>query len=90
MQVFFTLSLEKNGQPLDRFLIRIKRSFTTGSIADGKTAFGFVFGSGEDIHINGSVQPVEYKHYSETNPRTRKDVVVVRFCIDPACSHYRD
>jgi len=88
---YFTVSLEKDDMPPDRFLIRIKRKLATGTTADGKVAYGFVFGENEeDIHINGSVQPVEYKYSYEEHPRTRRDLVVVRFCIDPECPDYRD
>jgi len=86
---FFTMTIDKTTLPKDRFLVKIKRSLTTGSIADGKVAFGFRFGN-DNLHINGEIQPIEYKFYNEAAPSTRTDTVVVKFCIDPTCPDYKD
>jgi len=74
--------------PPDCFLIRIKRE-GEGSAGDGKVAYGFQF-TNDNLCINGSVQPVEYKYSDEAEPKKHTNMVVVWFCINPKCPDYVD
>jgi hypothetical protein len=84
---FRDISIIKDGNS-DEFKIRIKRKDIDGYIGNGKISFGFQFASPVTT-INDSTTAVQYKKPGDTSEMPYRDIVVVRFCIDPDCPDYR-
>ncbi|MDR1390217.1 MAG: hypothetical protein LBJ31_09620 [Treponema sp.] len=74
----------------DIIRLKIKRKASApGFSGDGKVAYAFKFHT--VTTVNDSTAGVMYKLLpDEETESLHKDLVVLRFCIDPGCSDYRD
>jgi hypothetical protein len=90
--MFFDLSLVKDDQKPDIFLVKIKRtSDDSGYLGDGKIAYVFEYFGADEIVVNGEDKEFNYKYFWENEMRyDRKNVVVVWFCVKSTCPDYMD